>query len=294
CFNHILAVDDIDLHVSPGEVLALLGPNGAGKTTTVRMLTSVLRPTAGWARVAGFDVVKDAEQVRRSVGVLSEHHGLYAKMEAIDYLEFYGQLYGLTRQQSRERGAALLEQFGLAESRNRRLGEFSRGMRQKVALARTLLHDPPVILLDEPTSAMDPQSTRLVRDMIRQLRGAERAIFLCTHNLAEAEELADQIAIIRSGKIIARGSPAEIKLGLLGAAEYMVQFSKALPEVLPVLPAGIALVERGADWLSYQTARPNEDNPAFIQRLVEANLPPVSVQEAPRRLEDAYLKAIGQ
>src|SRR5512146_1584052 len=201
-FDNFLAVDGVNLDVQAGQVLVLLGPNGAGKTTTVRMLTSILAPSKGRARVAGYDVVSQAERVRAAVGVLTEHHGLYVRMNAIEYLEFFGQLYNLPLALVRQRSEEMLEKFGLQAARRQRLGEYSKGMRQKLALVRAMLHDPPVLLLDEPTSAMDPESARTVRDAITTLRGEGRTILLCTHNLAEGEELADQVAIIQSGKII--------------------------------------------------------------------------------------------
>ena len=206
-FDNFLAVDRISLELGAGQVLALLGPNGAGKTTTVRMLTSVLRPSAGSARVAGYDVVSQPAEVRSRVGVLTEQHGLYLRMRGDDYLDFFGQIYGLASQRRSQRIRQVLEQFGMQEYAHRRIGEYSKGMRQKLALARALLHEPPVLLLDEPSSAMDPESARLVRDAILDLRSSERAIILCTHNLAEAEELADQIAIIRRGQHHCAGLP---------------------------------------------------------------------------------------
>jgi ABC-2 type transport system ATP-binding protein len=157
-FGQFTAVDGVYLDVPAGQVLALLGPNGAGKTTTVRMLTSILRPSRGKALVAGFDVENQAQQVRTSVGVLTEHHGLYGRMSSIEYLGFYGQLYGIDAQTARSRSENLLEQFGLIAARQKRLGEYSKGMRQKLALVRALLHNPPVLLLDEPTSAQWIQS----------------------------------------------------------------------------------------------------------------------------------------
>lgn len=157
-FDDFRAVDRVTLNVQPGNVLVLLGQNGAGKTTTVRMLTSMLRPTSGRATVAGFDVVTQADQVRMAVGVLTEHHGLYGRMNAEEYLEFFASLYGLKRDQIRARISSLLENFGLGDVRRKRLGEYSKGMRQKLALVRSMLHDPAVLLLDEPTSAMDPES----------------------------------------------------------------------------------------------------------------------------------------
>jgi len=291
-FDDFLAVDSVNLEVGSGQVLALLGPNGAGKTTTVRMLTSILRPSAGWARVAGYDVVKQADQVRAAVGVLTEHHGLYNRMPAQDYLDFFGQIYNLPPELRRKRTNQLLEHFGLLAHTQKRIGEFSKGMRQKLALARALLHNPPVLLLDEPTSAMDPESARLVRDAIRNLRSEERSIIICTHNLGEAEELADQIAIIRQGKIIASGSPQALKSRLLGPPVYELRLAASLNGYLPQMPAGVSLEERGENWLRYQVQDPAQANSIILRDLLENGVPVVSLQEAPRSLEQVYLQAI--
>jgi ABC-2 type transport system ATP-binding protein len=193
------AVDGVSLSVQPGQILALLGQNGAGKTTTVRMLTALLNPTRGWARVAGYDVTKNPHEVRTNVGVLTEQHGLYMRMTGEEYLDFFGKVYGLDPKTCNQQIKYLLEYFGLAEAARRRSGEYSKGMKQKLALARALIHDPSVLLLDEPTSAMDPESAQLVRNEIARLRSSKRTIIICTHNLAEAEALADTIAIIYRG-----------------------------------------------------------------------------------------------
>ena len=291
-FNGFVAVEGVDLQVSAGQVMALLGPNGAGKTTTVRMLTSVLRPTRGKALVAGFDILRQPEQVRRSVGVLTEQHGLYGRMPADEYLEFFGRLYGMPAAQRRQRASELLDQYGLTADRKRRTGEYSKGMRQKLALARALFHDPPVLLLDEPTSAMDPESARLVRDAIQDLRSANRTIIICTHNLAEAEELADQIAIIRRGRIIASGTVEALKQRLLGAAEFELRLGRPLGEQADLLPASATLTAWGADWLRYRTGTPMTTNPAVVAAMVAHGLPVLSLAEAPRSLEKVYLQAI--
>jgi ABC-2 type transport system ATP-binding protein len=291
-FEDFWAVDGVNLHVNAGEVLALLGPNGAGKTTTVRMLTSILRPTRGEARVAGYDVVHQGAQVRASVGVLTEQHGLYGRMPADEYLDFFGQLYGLELTDRRKRIGHLLEQFGLEADQHRHIGEYSKGMRQKLALARALLHEPPVLLLDEPTSAMDPESARLVRDAIRELRSASRAFIICTHNLVEAEELADQIAIIRRGKIIAKGSPKTLKASLLGPAEYEIRLGANLNGQKYSLPVGASLVAQGPDWLRYRTDQPGITNPVILRSLLEQGLPVMGLQEVPRSLEQVYLQAV--
>ncbi len=291
-FNEFQAVDRVSLRVEAGEVLALLGPNGAGKTTTLRMLTSVLRPSAGWARVAGFDVVSQAAQVRASVGILTEQHGLYGRMTAGEYLDFFGKVYRMDPAARSRRSVGLLEQYGLAGDAKRKIGEYSKGMRQKLALARALLHDPPVLLMDEPTSAMDPESARLVRDAIQGLRSARRAIIICTHNLAEAEELAGKIAIIHRGRIISSGPVEELKTQLLGPAQFEIQLGASLEDGPPGLPEGAMLTAAGPDWLRYQTSDPRRVNPVVIQSLVNRNLPVIGLTEVPRSLEKVYLQAV--
>lgn len=293
-FDDFLAVDHINLKVPQGQVLALLGKNGAGKTTTVRMLTSILRPSEGWARVAGFDVVKDAEKVRGSVGVLTEHHGLYARMNSVEYLEFFGNLYRMKTGEARKRADGLLEMFGLAEARKKRLGEYSKGMRQKLALVRALLHDPAVLLLDEPTSAMDPESARLVRDSILTLRSSGRTILLCTHNLAEGEELADQVAIIQNGRIILHNTLENVKKTLLGPAEYEARLAGALNGWQPNLPAGVTLQERGENWLRFRVDDPQTANPILLRSLIEQKLEVVTFQEIEHSLEMVFLGAVRQ
>jgi ABC-2 type transport system ATP-binding protein len=293
-FDEFTAVNSINLDVPEGNVLVLLGPNGAGKTTTVRMLTSVLRPTRGRALVAGYDVVQQADQVRASVGVLTESHGLYGRSNAEEYLQFFGRLYGLNAARRRQQIDRLLEMFGLAEARNKRLGEYSKGMRQKLALVRALLHEPPVLLLDEPTSAMDPESAHMVRQTIRGLRSSDRTIILCTHNLLEAELLADQIAIIRRGRIIYDGVPAMLKRALLGPEEYEVRLSQPLNGWEGQLPNGVELTERGQDWLRFQIEDPQHTNPLLLQHLLSEHLPVIAFQEVPHSLEDAYLEAVSR
>jgi len=210
-FNGYKAVDRVNLSIQQGELLALLGPNGAGKTTTVRMLSAILRPTHGTALINGYDVVNQAERVRRIVGMLTEQPGLYSRSSGLEYLTFFGRLYGMSDEHILRRGNELFERFAMPNTAQRRLGEFSKGMRQKVGIIRAMLHQPAVLLLDEPTSAMDPHSSKLVRDAIVELRDDKRAIIVCTHNLAEAELLADRIAIISQGKIIAEDTPVALK-----------------------------------------------------------------------------------
>ncbi|HDN05277.1 MAG TPA: ABC transporter ATP-binding protein [Chloroflexi bacterium] len=293
-FKDFCAVDGVSLHVKAGKVLALLGPNGAGKTTTVRMLTTVLRPSSGTARLAGYDVLENPGEVRGSVGVLTEDHGLYDRMHMVEYLDFFGKIYDMPDGKREERILHLLEKFDLMDARDRRIGKFSKGMRQKLSLARSLLHSPPILLLDEPTSAMDPASARLVRNTIKTLRSEDRAIIVCTHNLAEAEELADSIAIIRTGQIIAFGTAAELKEQLLGPGEYRIQLAEPLDGRTLPLPSDVEITKKGNDWFTFRVEKAQHTNPLLIQNLVATDYAVVKLEEIPRSLESVYLQAVNQ
>lgn len=291
-FNDFWAVDGVSLSVKSGQILALLGQNGAGKTTTVRMLTALLRPTRGQARVAGYDVAWQGRNVRASVGVLTEQHGLYMRMTGLEYLDFFGQVYRLDPDARRIRSDYLLDYFGLAEASSQRIGEYSKGMRQKLALARALMHEPPVLLLDEPTSAMDPESARLVRDEIARLRSSRRTIVICTHNLAEAEILADNIAIIYRGRILISGTLGELKRKVLGDPEYEVRFATPWRGDTPRFPAGATLIERRDSTLRFRTGNPEKTNPFLMNEFASQNAPLLAFQEVPRTLEQVYLKVM--
>lgn len=292
--NDFWAVDGVTLNVQPGHILALLGQNGAGKTTTVRMLTSLLTPTRGWAQVGGYDVEKHPQEVRANVGVLTEQHGLYMRMTGAEYLEFFGKVYGLDAETRRSRSEYLLDYFGLAEAANRRSGEYSKGMKQKLALARALIHDPSVLLLDEPTSAMDPESAQLVRNEISRLKSSKRTIVICTHNLAEAEALADQIAIIYRGRILLNGTLEELKRSVLGPVEYEAVFAHDFDVGDMELPSGVALADRSATSLRFRVEAPQVVNPILVNALTSRHAPLVSFQEVPKKLEHVYLKTMAE
>ncbi len=290
-FDDFLAVDRVSFHVPEGKVLVLLGKNGAGKTTTVRMLTSILAPSSGRASVAGYDVVKQPDRVRGSVGVLTEHHGLYGRMNADEYLDFFGGLYGMERKAIQKNAEPLLAMFDLVSVRKKRLGEYSKGMRQKLALVRALLHAPPVLLLDEPTSAMDPESARTVRDAILHLRGSGRTILLCTHNLAEGEELADQVAIIQAGRILIHDTLENVKQALLGAPEYEMRFAVDVGDLAIDLPHGVELRHIEGNKARFRIDDPFAANPRLLRALM-AGLDVLAFSEVPRSLEMAFLDAV--
>ncbi|PIE81015.1 MAG: ABC transporter [Chloroflexi bacterium] len=291
-FDDFVAVDSLSFEVGEGELLVLLGPNGAGKTTTVRMLSSILKPTAGSAVVNGYDVVSQPACVRRSIGLLTEQPGLYLRMTGMEYLEFYGRLYGLKDKFIRERGLALFAQFNMVAAAQRRLGQYSKGMRQKVGLIRTMLHDPAVLLLDEPTSAMDPHSAKLVRDAIQDMRADKRSFILCTHNLAEAESLADRIVIIKQGKIVAEGSPKGLKNQLLGQPQIEIRVDKHLNGSVQDLSDLVTVEWVGENGIRYRTPDPERDNPLLVRRLGDLGLGIISVQEVTQSLEDVYLRVV--
>ncbi len=291
-FDGFTAVDRVTLSVAPGEILALLGPNGAGKTTTVRVLAAILRPTMGHAFVAGYSVTEHAQEVRRRVGLLTEYPGLYLRMRGEDYLDFFGRLMGLDADECERRARELLARFGMPEAWDQRMGTYSKGMRQKMALVRAMLHDPPVLLLDEPTSAMDPHSAKLVRDTVRSLRHHRRAIVICTHNLAEAEALASRIAIIRRGRIIALGTPAELKARLLGPSLMELRLLHPTDGVVNLISDLVKVEVQGENWLRYATANPQETNPLLLQTLAAYGVGVVTLSEVPRSLEDVYLRAV--
>jgi ABC-2 type transport system ATP-binding protein len=291
-FDDFTAVEGVTLSVASGEILALLGPNGAGKTTTVRMLAAILRPTAGQAFVAGYSVTEHPREVRRRVGLLTEHPGLYLRMRGKEYLDFFGRLMGLSADERGRRARELLARFGMSEAWDRRMGTYSKGMRQKMALVRAMLHDPSVLLLDEPTSAMDPHSAKLVRDAVLSLCHHRRAIVICTHNLAEAEALADRIAIIRRGRIVALGTPAELKLRLLGPPLMELRLSQPTDGVVNLVSGLVDIETQGEDWLCYSASDPHETNPVLLRTLASHGFGVVTLSEVPRSLEDVYLRVV--
>jgi ABC-2 type transport system ATP-binding protein len=258
------------------------------------MLTSVLAPTRGSARVNGFDVVKSPDQVRGSVGVLTEQHGLYLRMTGVEYLDFFGKVYRLDAAARQKRSREWMEYFGLAEVATHTIGQYSKGMRQKLALARTLIHAPPVLLLDEPTSAMDPESAQLVRSAIASLRSEQRTIIICTHNLVEAEMLADKIAIMYRGRILTQGTIDELKRKLLGPAEYEVRVRGKWPNGSLKLPPGVTPLEAGVFGARFRVEDPQASNPILLKELMKRGAEVVALQELPRTLEQVYLAAMAQ
>ncbi|MBZ0291185.1 MAG: ABC transporter ATP-binding protein [Anaerolineae bacterium] len=291
-FGDFMAVDHVTLNVSAGSVLALLGPNGAGKTTSVRMMTSILAPTSGQAWIAGYNVVEQPEKVRAHVGVLTEQHGLYERMKALEYLDFFGRVYHLPADVRRKNTLALMERFGLSSALDKRLGQYSKGMKQKLALVRAMLHNPPVLLLDEPTSAMDPQSAKQVRDAIVELQHDERTFLITTHNLTEAQALADRIAVIRHGRIIANGTFEELARQFVGDPLMELRVNRTLNGLAKDIGDMVQVEETGTDWLRYRVVDPQITNPLLLHRVSELGIGVVTLSPVSQTLEDVYLQVV--
>lgn len=210
-FGKFTAVDHVSFEVGNGEVFGLLGPNGAGKTTTMRLLSTLLKPTSGTATVAGHDLLREPQKVRASIGVLPEDTGLYDRLTPREHLLYYGRLHRMPEDVLRKRGDELLDIMELKDRANTKVGDFSKGMKQKVALLRAFIHDPPVLLLDEPTAGLDVMSARSIQGFVERFRKEGKAIMISTHNMTEAQKLCDRVAIIDHAKIVAAGTVAELQ-----------------------------------------------------------------------------------
>jgi ABC-2 type transport system ATP-binding protein len=293
-FGDRWAVRDIELTVRRGEVLGLLGPNGAGKTTTVRLLTALIKPSEGTASVDGFDVREQPDDVRARVGILTETPGLYDKLSATANLDFYGRLYRLDAGVRAERIERYLRLFDLWDRRDDVAGTFSKGMKQKLAITRALLHDPSVVFLDEPTAALDPEAAFIVRESIETLRRAGRTIVLATHNLDEADRLCDRIAFVRGG-LLRVDSPAALR-GSIGARGLSIRLGlPATDDQLGAVRAidGVTAATSRDGLLRVGAADPESIAPDVVRALVAAGGGIVEVRPERTSLERIYFDVMG-
>jgi ABC-2 type transport system ATP-binding protein len=293
-FGNLVAVQDLTLSIPAGTVFGFLGPNGAGKTTTVRMLTALISATAGTATVAGHKIGIDNHAIRQSVGILTETPGLYDRLSAKQNLIFFARLYEVPAGRAATQAEHYLRMLGLWERRDERVGGFSKGMRQKLAIARALLHEPKVIFLDEPTSGLDPEASRIVHDFIKELRTEGRTIFLTTHNLPEADELCDVVGVFRT-QLLQVDTPANLRAGLFGRgtrvrvvgnAESWLTTAQSLPFVRNVTALDSTL--------SITLDNPDEQNPPLVQTLVTAGAQIRAVEPISHSLEEVYLELVGK
>jgi ABC-2 type transport system ATP-binding protein len=289
-FGPTLAVDQLNLKIAEGEVFGFLGPNGAGKTTTVRMLTCLIGPTSGAALVNGCKVGQDDTEIRRTVGILTETPGMYDNLSAEYNLEIYATLYEV--KDPKGQVEKFLRMLGLWERRHDPAGTFSKGMKQKLAIARSLLHEPRILFLDEPTSGLDPEAAHLVREFIEELRKEGVTIFLCTHNLDEADRLCDRIGVFKT-RMLVEDSPANLRSQLFG--RKVVFHLRQVDEELASSVQGMPFVQETRvldNKLLVTLDDPEAHNPEIIRALVGAGAEIQFVGELRHSLEDVYLKLI--
>ena len=292
-FGDLTAVNDLTLHIEEGEVFGFLGPNGAGKTTTVRMLCCLISKTSGEARIADYDIGKseDTLKIRKIVGFLPENVGLYDDLSAYRNLDFYARLYERTESERKEDIERMLKMVGLWDRRDSIVGTFSKGMKQKLAIARALVHDPKVLFLDEPTANLDPESSKTVRDFILELKKEKRTIFLNTHNLDEAERICNRIAVLKTS-LIAVGSPKELRESLWGR-RTVVHLSKIDDDIVGAVKAlGVKKVEITDNEMVIEVDNPEDDNPRIVNAIVKVGGKIQFVTELRPSLEDIYLKLV--
>jgi ABC-2 type transport system ATP-binding protein len=292
-FDNVPAVKDLTLHVDEGEVFGFLGPNGAGKTTTVRMLCCLISKTSGGAKIAGYEIGgPEQREIRRIIGLLPENVGLYDDLSAYENLDFYGRLHKRTQEQRRERIEYFLRMLGLWNEKDNPAGSFSKGMKQKLAIARCLIHDPRVLFLDEPTANLDPEASKTVRDFILELKREKRTIFLTTHLLDEAEKICDRVGILRT-ELLAVGTPAELRRSLRGR-RTMIQLEQANDAVVQaVRRTGHQNVEVTGSSIVIEVADPEKENPDIIAAISAAGGRIQFITEVSPSLEDVYLQLMG-
>jgi ABC-2 type transport system ATP-binding protein len=294
-FNGKAAVEDLTLKVEKGEVFGLLGPNGAGKTTTVRMLACLIRQSSGTAFVNGFEINKnpDAQRIRSIVGVLPESPGLYDSLSANKNLDFFAQLYGVAKGKRQERIDELLRMLDLFDRRDEPVATFSKGMKQKIAIARAFVHDPQVVFLDEPTAGLDPQASLTVREFLVALKKEGRTVFINSHHLDEVERLCDRIAVMNR-TALAVGSPKELARRYWGRTT-VIELAEPNPEFASVVKgfefAANVRTEDGRILVDLDD--PESRNPTLVEALTRAGAKIEYVTELKRSLEDVYMKLIG-
>ena len=289
-FGELTAVERLSISVKPGEVFGFLGPNGAGKTTTIRMLCALIKPTQGSARVAGYTLGSEDDKIRRNVGILTESPGLYDRLSAERNLDFFAQLYSI--EDVAGKVAQYLKMLGLWDRRHEAVGTFSKGMRQKLAIARALLHEPDVLFLDEPTSGLDPEAARLVHDFLEGLKREGRTIFITTHNLDEADRLCDRIAVFNR-ELLALDTPSALKLQLYGRAVvfHLTQPGEQFVERVTAF-SFVESAEASENRILVRLDDPEVQNPALVRALVEAGAEIQFVGEIRKSLEDVYLQLV--
>jgi ABC-2 type transport system ATP-binding protein len=291
-YGRLTAVDHVSFKVKKGEIFGFLGPNGAGKTTTMRMLTGIIKPDEGSAFVGGYDVVKESLKAKQARGVVPDTSNAYVDISAWQNLLLTGDLYGLPRKLTEERAERLLRRFGLYEKRGQAVKGYSRGMKQRLILCMALVSQPPILFLDEPTSGLDVESSRLIKDIIREVNREGTTVFLTTHNMDEANQLCGRIAIIRSGKIVAVDSPEKLKTRSREVQSIEVSFDR-LVDFNGISLDGVTRVARAGDKLRLYTGDPDHTIKQLVGYAKENGLRIVSLSLLSPSLEDVFVELTG-
>ena len=292
-FGNLTAVDNLTLHVNAGEVFGFLGPNGAGKTTTVRMLCCLISKTSGTAKISDHTIGEESDclKIRKLIGLVPDNVGLYDNLTAYENLDFYGKLYKVNETDRKSNIQHFLEMLGLWEKRDVMAGTFSKGMKQKLAIARALIHDPQILFMDEPTANLDPESAKTVRDFILKLKKEKKTIFLNTHNLDEAQRICDRIGILNT-KLMALGSPEELERSI-GNRRTVIQLEKINERILKSLEnLSLGNITSEDNKLTIKLDDPYNENPAIVRTIVQAGGNVQSVSVFSSTLEETYLKLV--
>ncbi len=292
-FGELTAVDNLTLHVDEGEVFGFLGPNGAGKTTAVRMLSCLISKTSGKAKIGNYEIgsQEDALKIRKMIGLVPDNVGLYESLTAYENLDYYGTLYRRTDSQRKESNEYFLKLLGLWEKRDAMAGTFSKGMKQKLAIARALVHNPQILFMDEPTANLDPEASKAVREFILDLKKEKKTIFINTHNLDEAQRICDRIGILNT-RLMAVGTPEELERSIHGR-KTVIQLRQVNEAILDSLKRlRVTNLVREGNKLTVDVENPTEENPEMVNAIVAAGGRVETVAVTSSSLEDAYLKLV--
>jgi ABC-2 type transport system ATP-binding protein len=292
-FGSLIAVDNLTLRVNDGEVFGFLGPNGAGKTSTVRMLCCLISKTSGTAQIGDYEIgnPEDALKIRKIIGLVPDNVGLYESLTAYENLDYYGTLYRRTDAQRKESNEYFLKLLGLWEKRDALAGSFSKGMKQKLAIARALVHEPQLLFMDEPTANLDPEAAKAVREFILDLKKEKKTIFINTHNLDEAQRICDRIGILNT-RLVAVGTPEELERSIHGRKTVIQlrQVNQAILDSLKKLQ--VKNLFREGNKLTIDVTNPQDENPEIVDAIVSAGGRIETVTVASSSLEEAYLKLV--
>jgi ABC-2 type transport system ATP-binding protein len=290
-YGDLKAVDSLNLEIRDGEIFGFIGPNGAGKTTTLRMLATLLRPTSGQIRISGIDPEEHPEEVRRIIGYMPDHFGVYPDLVVWEYLDFFAAAYQLPREKRPGLIDDVLQLTDLTVKKHELVESLSRGMKQRLCLAKTLLHDPTLLLLDEPASGLDPRARIEIRELLKELKKMNKTILISSHILSELSDFCTSIGIIEHGKLVISGKLADIEARMNLARSYRITTLDPVERVESLLRGlGLEQIERNGDSLQFACNKTDEEIAGLLQELIRANLRITAFQPVQANLEDLFMK----